>query len=44
MDGYNTVGDSLYFVNPSYGSAWFDSTLKFNLAIGDHNFYTNWSE
>jgi N-acetylmuramoyl-L-alanine amidase len=42
MDGYNTVGDSLYFVNPTYGSDWFDSSLKFNLSIGDHNFYTNW--
>ena len=40
LDGYNTVGDSLYFVNPSYGSGWFDSSLDLTVTIGDHNFYS----
>lgn len=40
LDGYNTVGDSLYFVNPAYGSGWFDSSLDLTIAIGDHNFYS----
>ncbi len=39
LEGYNTVGDSLYFVNPSKGSYWFDDTLELVLAIGNHNFY-----
>lgn len=39
LEGFNTVGDSLYFVNPAYGSSWFDSELEFVTAIGDHNFY-----
>lgn len=40
LDGYNTVGDSLYFVNPDYGSGWFDSSLDLTVTIGDHNFYS----
>ena len=40
LDGYNTVGDSLYFVNPAYGSGWFDSTLDLTVTIGGHNFYS----
>lgn len=40
LDGYNTVGDSLYFVNPAYGSSWFDSTLDLTVTIGGHNFYS----
>ncbi len=40
LDGYNTVGDSLYFVNPAYGSGWFDSALDLTVTIGDHNFYS----
>lgn len=40
LDGYNTVGDSLYFVNPAYGSGWFDSSLDLTVSIGDHNFYS----
>lgn len=39
LEGYNTVGECLYFVNPEYGSFWFDENLTFALAIGDHNFY-----
>ncbi|MCR5575748.1 MAG: cell wall hydrolase [Oscillospiraceae bacterium] len=40
LEGANTVGDCLYFVNPSAGSAWFDNTLKLVKTIGRHNFYT----
>ena len=39
LEGYNTVGDSLYFVNPEFGSSWFDSSLKLTETIGHHNFY-----
>lgn len=39
LEGFNTVGDSLYFVNPDFGSDWFDSSLDFVVKIGDHNFY-----
>ena len=40
LEGYNTVGDSLYFVNPAFGSGWFDSSLDLTVTIGDHNFYS----
>ena len=40
LEGANTVGDCLYFVNPSFGSAWFDTTLKLEKVIGRHNFYS----
>lgn len=40
LDGYNTVGDSLYFVNPAYGSGWFDASLDLTVTIGGHNFYS----
>ena len=40
LDGYNTVGDSLYFVNPAHGSGWFDSALDLTITIGGHNFYS----
>ncbi|MDD6090614.1 MAG: cell wall hydrolase [Candidatus Limivicinus sp.] len=39
LEGFNTVGDSIYFVNPDYGSAWFDSALEPTVSIGHHNFY-----
>ena len=40
LEGYNTVGDSLYFVNPEKGkSAWFEEELQFVCSIGDHDFY-----
>jgi len=39
LEGYNTVEDCLYFVNPAYGSAWFDRDLELYKAIGEHNFY-----
>ena len=44
LEGANTVGDSLYFVNPDFGSYWFDSTLELRAVIGNHNFYANRSE
>jgi len=39
IEGFNTVGDSLYFVNPDFGSGWFDNSLEFVVKIGGHNFY-----
>ena len=44
LEGANTVGDSLYFVNPAYGSWWFDSALQLVTAIGNHNFYAQPTE
>ena len=39
LEGCSTVGDCLYFVNPDYGSSWFDSSLELVKTIGHHNFY-----
>ncbi len=40
LEGYNLVGDSIYFVNPDVGvSSWFAQTRVFVLNIGDHDFY-----
>ncbi len=40
MEGYNTVGDCMYFVNPDRGdSSWFDKDLEFVISLGDHDFY-----
>ena len=39
LEGANTVGDSLYFVNPAFGSWWFDSYLEQTAEIGHHRFY-----
>lgn len=39
LEGFNTVGESLYFVNPDFGSGWFDKSLELVTVIGDHNFY-----
>ena len=40
LEGYNTVGDCLYFVNPEKGkSRWFEEELQFVCSIGDHDFY-----
>ena len=41
LEGANVVGDCLYFVNPAYGSAWFDNTLELRATIGHHNFYAD---
>ena len=40
MEGYNTVGDCMFFVNPDRGdSTWFDKELEFVVSLGDHDFY-----
>lgn len=40
LGGYNTVGDSLYFVNPFIGAdSWFASNFTYVVRIGDHDFY-----
>lgn len=40
LEGYNTVGESLYFVNPVTGdSSWFESSLSYVTTIGGHDFY-----
>ena len=40
LEGYNTVGDSLYFVNPERGDpSWFDRSLTPVCSIGSHQFY-----
>ena len=40
LEGYNTVGNSLYFVNPKKAnSEWFEEELQFVCSIGDHDFY-----
>lgn len=40
LEGYNTVGDSLYFVNPDKGdSGWFEAALEPVVSYGDHDFY-----
>ena len=40
LEGYNTVGDSLFFVNPYIGpGGWFAANLTYVTTIGDHVFY-----
>ena len=40
LDGYNTVGGSLYFVNPQIGAGgWFAANFTLTASIGDHDFY-----
>ena len=40
LEGYNVVGDSLYFINPnSSDSEWFTTSLRLNAVIGNHAFY-----
>ncbi len=40
LEGSNTVGDSLFFLNPSISSSvWFDTYRVFRLSIGEHYFY-----
>ncbi len=41
LEGFNTVGDSMYFVNPQYADdTWFRTDLTFTVTIGDHDFYS----
>lgn len=40
LEGYNTVGESQYFLNPKIADdSWFRSSLEFVTTIGDHDFY-----
>ena len=40
LEGYNTGGNALYFVNPSIGATgWFNQTRTYVTTIGDHVFY-----
>jgi len=40
IDGVNTVGNSLFFLNPSIADAsWFNSALSYVTTIGGHAFY-----
>lgn len=40
LEGYNTVGDAKWFVNPTMGTtSWFDRNTTYALTIQDHNFY-----
>lgn len=40
MEGYNTVGESKWFVNPAIGTTnWFKTYKTFTVAIADHDFY-----
>lgn len=42
LEGYNTVGDSLFFVNPDKGvSPWFEKELTPTVVIGLHHFYVD---
>ncbi len=42
LEGYNTVGDSLFFVNPDKGvSPWFEEDLTPTVTIGLHHFYVS---
>ena len=41
LDGVNTAGNSLFFVNPAKGDdSWFRAALEHVATIGDHDFYT----
>ena len=41
LEGYNTVGDSLFFVNPERGDdTWFRKALTPTVTIGHHHFYS----
>lgn len=40
LDGYNTVGDCMFFVNPTTGNpSWFKKWKTYVITIGDHDFY-----
>ena len=41
FEGYNTVGECMYFVNPDLADdSWFRGSLNFYATIGDHDFYS----
>ena len=39
LEGANTAGNCIFFVNPQFGSFWFDNNLDFVMKLGRHNFY-----
>ena len=40
LEGYNTVGDAKWFVNPAIGATgWFRTYKTLALTIADHDFY-----
>ena len=40
LEGYNAVGESLYYVNPeNNANYWFRENLEYVTTIGDHEFY-----
>ncbi|NLH02312.1 MAG: copper amine oxidase [Clostridiales bacterium] len=40
LEGYDIVGGSIYFVNPTVGAtSWFTNTRVYMTTIGDHDFY-----
>ena len=40
LEGYNTVGESKWFMNPSIGASdWFERNTTLVAVIADHNFY-----
>lgn len=40
LEGYDIVGNSIYFVNPTTGSTtWFNKTRVYVTSVGAHNFY-----
>ena len=40
LEGYDIVGNSIYFVNPATGStSWFNKTRVYVTSVGVHNFY-----
>ena len=40
LEGFNTVGESMYFVNPDLADdTWFRTSLTLVATIGDHDFY-----
>ena len=39
LEGADVAGECLYFVNPDFGSFWFDNNLQFVKKIGRHNYY-----
>ena len=40
LEGYDTVGASLFFLNPDSGASdWFSSTRTYVVTIGNHDFY-----
>lgn len=41
LEGYNTVGESKWFLNPRIGAtAWFEQNATLAAVIADHNFYS----